>query len=139
MARQWSMFSFLDGPEPSPSNEIAFGYQPDQPGTNVRVRFPAGERTLTPDKLAELGVLCIALAGKHETDQTFELLDGFELTPPYFMHLELLVKRASRQVAATLIESSAELTKLYGTPGPKREQFEAAIAKRITTVLRQNA
>lgn len=138
MARQWSIFSFADGTEPSPPNEISFGYHADRPGSPVKVRFPAGERTLTPDKLAELGVLLIALAGKCETDKTDDLLDQFGLDRPFFVNLDDLAEDASRKVTDAMIDTMPAVRRQYGDNPKPRGELVRCVAGVIAKTIRSN-
>lgn len=138
MAHQISVFSLGDGETPDEANELKFDYDAEHTGRDVKVTFPSGRRTVTSEKLAELGILCLAMAGTTEADNGFELLNGFELPAPFFMHLDLLAKRIARRMVKALIDTYPVLKRDYGGDEKRREQFEAAVANQVTTIMRDN-
>jgi hypothetical protein len=139
MARQHSIFGLVDGDTPDEANELKFIYDPEHPGQAVKVTFPSGTRKVSPDKLAELGILCLALAGTTEAENAFELLQGFELPAPFFMHLELLANRIARRMVQALIDTYPAIRRDYASDEKKQKEFEAGVAKQIITVMRANA
>jgi hypothetical protein len=62
MSRQWASYSLRDGDKPpTPETEIRFGYDPTRPALPAAVIFPEGQKVLTQDQLAEIGVLFLAI------------------------------------------------------------------------------
>jgi hypothetical protein len=135
MAQQTSVFSFIDGYVPDESNELKFAYDPAHPGRPVKVTFPSGNRTLSGDKLAELGILCVALGGTTETENIFELLEGFELPAPFFLHMDMLIHRMARRIAKSLLENYPLLENTCLESKKSREEFEDSIVNEVTRVV----
>lgn len=139
MARQRSIFCLTEGTVPDEADELTFTYNPERLGRTVQVTFPGGTISVPPRKLAELGVLCLALAGTSEADDhAFDTLKDFELPAPFFMHLELLAARIARRMVQSLIDTYPTIRREYADER-KREEFQAAVARQITTVMRDNA
>lgn len=139
MARQKSIFMFADTDQPNKDNQLKFSYDPVHLGHPVQVTFPSGTRTLSPTKLAELGVLCLALAGTTEADNAFELLEGFDLPAPFFMHLELLANRSARRMTQAFIDTYPAVKQDYGNDDVRRSELESVLAQQIVNVMHENA
>ncbi len=139
MARQQSIFALVDGnAPPDESKGLKFSYDPENLESDIHITFPSGRRTLPPSKLAELGILFLALADTTEAVNSRELLQGFQLPAPFFMHLDLLASRVARQLVGALIKTYPAIKQDYGENKKKRQEFETALANKITATLREN-
>lgn len=136
MARQQSIFPLSNSDVPNGSNELKFDYDPEFPGNTVRITFPSGCQKIEAEKLAELGILFIALADTTEPENGFELLQNFKLQAPFFMHLNLLAKRVARRLLKVFSDTYSQ--KFYSDEN-SREKLERALAVQITTIMRDNA
>jgi hypothetical protein len=133
MSRQWASYSLRDGDKPpTPETEIRFGYDPTRPALPVAVIFPEGNKVLTQDQLAEIGVLCLAIAGKVRTGRTEELCAGFEVEPPAFVKPPPKAVDLAREIVKAFVDTFEDVRRQYGANPAARREVEAGIARIIS-------
>jgi hypothetical protein len=139
MRRMDSTYSLKNGDRADPANEVLFFYDADEIGASVRVRFPRGIKRLTADQLAELGVLCIALAGKVETPRTGKLVDGFGVRRPPFLEPPPQCREVAREIMAVFIAVFKDVARQYKHNVEARIEVEEKLAESLAKLFHRNA